>query len=284
MRLRGLYGGLPLSVYAWIAQEVAFHAAGLAFEWCDRTGAMRRLKVRSSERKPYLQLLPKVLLNQFLILLPAMVLAEATGLCFTGSARLSPLHFLLSLPAMAVGHDVVQYIAHRHLLHNPAIYLMRTLKHSVHHSTSASRGISACYMSGADFFLEIVLPYLIPLMLVGGGGADVRFHLLIASLGAIGGVYEHSGYDLAVLVQGASPSPTPSLFARIFDGLVNNRAHGAHHSRSNVSFSDGFGSPGICDTLFGTRWDIVAKRRELAEKEWKAQRAKHEQNGNGKTA
>jgi hypothetical protein len=32
-------------------------------------------------------------------------------------------------------------------------------------------------------------------------------------------------------------------------------AHGEHHRRWQVSFSDGFGSPGLCDFAFGTRWD-----------------------------
>ena len=28
-----------------------------------------------------------------------------------------------------------------------------------------------------------------------------------------------------------------------------------------VSFSDGFGSPGLCDTVFATRWDKVKERQ-----------------------
>ena len=61
---------------------------------------------------------------------------------------------------------------------------MRKLKHSIHHSTGASKGISACFMSGPDFFLEIVLPYLLPLAIIGGGGSDIVFHTMIAGLGA----------------------------------------------------------------------------------------------------
>lgn len=274
---------LPLSVYTWAVQQLFFHVAGLAFEWCDRTNSLSRLKVRDIDRKSYFQMLPRVLFNQCFVLLPSMMLAQAAGYCFVGPTRLHPLHFLLSLPAMAVGHDVVQYLTHRCLLHNPDLRLMRVLQHSLHHSTGASRGISACYMSAPDFLLEIVLPYLVPLALLGGGGADVLFHSLVAGSGAVGGVYEHSGFDFAPLF---SPSAVPvagkdqsfNWTAGIFSllaGLVDNRAHGEHHSRANVSFSDGFGSPGICDTLFGTRWDLVAARRVAAEKEWQAQRAKH---------
>jgi len=41
--------------------------------------------------------------------------------------------------------------------------------------------------------------------------------------------------------------------------LVSSHAHGEHHRVGDVSFSDGFGSPGICDTLFATRWDLVER-------------------------
>ncbi|PLB37978.1 sterol desaturase family protein [Aspergillus candidus] len=228
-----------------------------------------------------------------------MLLTQSTSLCFTPDPpHLSPTRFLLSLPAMATGHDIVQYLTHRYLLHSPRIPLIRALKHAIHHSTAASRGLSACYMSGPDFFLEIVLPYLVPLAAIGGGGADPYFHYLVAALGAIGGVYEHSGYDFALLISSpAHPHPTPSsrsstktsppeeeekhsIWSTLADTLLNNRAHGEHHSRTNVSFSDGFGSPGVCDSLFGTRWDLVPRRwgRDggvewaLAEKEWRVQR------------
>jgi Sterol desaturase len=272
---------ISLSVQTWAIQQLAFHAAGLIFEYCDHTSAIRGLKVRDPDRKSYYQMLPRVLFNQCFVLLPCMVLAQQSGYCFTGPLHLPLWQFLLSLPIMAVGHDLVQYLTHRYLLHNPNIRLMRTLGHSLHHTTTASRGISACYMSSADFLLEIVLPYLIPLALVGGGAMDHRFHFLVAGAGAIGGVYEHSGYDLAVWFRSAASSSklSSSLVTQISQSLlqvvgtlVDNRAHGEHHSRGNVSFSDGFGSPGLCDTLFGTRWDLKSSQRESVEKEWRAQR------------
>jgi sterol desaturase/sphingolipid hydroxylase (fatty acid hydroxylase superfamily) len=213
-----------------------------------------------------------------------MVLAQQSGYCFMGPSHLPLWQFLLSLPVMAIGHDIVQYLTHYYLLHNPSIRLMRTFGHGLHHTTTASRGISACYMSCADFFLEIVLPYLVPLALIGGGGSDHIFHFLVAGAGAIGGVYEHSGYDLAILFRSAAsssldPKLSSSLVTPIFQSLlqaictlVDNRAHGEHHSRGNVSFSDGFGSPGLCDTLFGTRWDLKGSQKESVEKEWRSQR------------
>ncbi|TPX13342.1 uncharacterized protein E0L32_006315 [Thyridium curvatum] len=275
---------LPVSVYAWAAQQVVYHAVGLLFEECDRKGALKRFKVRDVDRKHYADLLPRVLFNQLFVLLPSMVAAETLlALCFVGR-QLQWWHYALVPPAMAVGHDVVQYLAHRYLLHQPNVALMRALRHSVHHSTGATKAVSACYMSAPDFFLEIVLPYLVPLALVGGGGDNVYFHSLVAGLGAVGGLYEHSGYDFSVVLRsyschghgdGSTAAKWPRL-ASILGSFLDNRSHTEHHVRAHVSFSDGFGSPGICDTVMGTRWDLAAARRraEAAEREWQRQQAK----------
>ena len=187
---------LPLSVLAWAVQMAVFHGVGLIFEWSDRTGMLASFKVRDIERLAYLELLPRVLFNQICVLLPAMVAFQYAGLAFTGAPHLSTWHFLAGMAFMGIGHDIVQYVFHRFLLHRPG--LIRKLGHSVHHSTGASKAISACYMSPADFFLRLSCLILSPLALIGAG-ADVSFHLTVAaSLGAIGGLYEHSGYDFAV--------------------------------------------------------------------------------------
>ncbi|MGH6934726.1 MAG: sterol desaturase family protein, partial [Methylocella sp.] len=171
---------LPLSVLVWAVQMAVFHGVGLLFEWSDRTGMLASFKVRDNDRLGYFELLPRVLFNQILVLLPAMIAFQYAGLAFTGAPHLSVWYFLAGLVFMPIGHDIVQYVFHRFVLHRPGLILK--LGHSVHHSTGASKAISACYMSPADFFLEIVLPYLVPLALIGAG-ADVLFHLTIASLG-----------------------------------------------------------------------------------------------------
>jgi sterol desaturase/sphingolipid hydroxylase (fatty acid hydroxylase superfamily) len=245
---------LPLSVLVWAVLIAVFHGVGLLFEWCDRTGMLASFKVRDIDRLGYFELLPRVLVNQILVLLPAMIVFQYTGLAFTGAPHLSAGYFLAGLVLMAIGHDIVQYVFHRFLLHRPG--LIRKLGHSVHHSTGACKAISACYMSPADFFLEIALPFLVPLALVGAG-ADVLFLLTVASLGAIGGLYEHSGYDFAVRLRRSNKSGSKRQPLAWLAYLVTSKAHGEHHRRSNVSFSDGFGSPGICDTIFKTRWDMV---------------------------
>jgi hypothetical protein len=86
------------------------------------------------------------------------------------------------------------------------------------------------------------------------------FNLIVASLGAIGGLYEHSGYDFAARLPKAEGSAFRQRLIRFLALLITSKAHGEHHRVGNVSFSDGFGSPGICDTVFKTRWDLVAAR------------------------
>lgn len=256
---------LPLSFVTWTAQMIAYHGIGFAFEWCDRRKLLRSCKVRDVDRLSYAQLLPRVLANQVFILLPAMMAAEWAGLAFVGEPHLSPLRFITNIILIGIGHDIVQYIAHRVVLHRPS--LMKPLGHSLHHSTGASKSISACFMSGADFLLEIVLPYLVPLALIGGGGSDILFHCLVASLGAFGGLYEHSGYDFAAPLPKSWLGRTLPGVAAVVATLITSKAHAEHHRRGSVSFSDGFGSPGICDTWFGTCWDKVGDEgRTLAGK------------------
>ena len=143
----------------------------------------------------------------------------------------------------------MQYAAHRWLLHNTRFGWLR---HNLHHSTGASRAITACYMSAPDFFLTIVCPYLVPLVVIGGGTSNLGFQLLVACLGAVGGLYEHSGYDFAV----APKIAVRRWYSLMPASLVSSHAHGEHHRRFRVSFSDGFGSLGLCDLVFRTRWDL----------------------------
>jgi sterol desaturase/sphingolipid hydroxylase (fatty acid hydroxylase superfamily) len=244
---------LPLSLLTFLVMMAAYHGIGFLFELSDRNGWLKSSKVRNIDRLSYAEMMPRILANQVFVLLPSMLFLQWVGLAFTGPEHLSPIRFILSMIAMGIGHDIVQYIAHRGILHRPK--LMKLLGHAVHHSTGASKSVSACYMSYPDFFLEITLPYLIPLVVIGGGGSDIFFQFLVAGLGAFGGLYEHSGYDFAAPFRKTQFYQRLPGFAKAIEGLITSHAHAEHHRRFNVSFSDGFGSPGICDTLFGTRWD-----------------------------
>jgi len=245
---------LSVAVVAWALHMVVYHGIARGFEWLDGTGYLQHFRVRRPERRGYAALLPRVLFNQCIILLPCMLALEWSGLAFVGEPHLDASWFIGALLLMTVGHDVVQYIGHR-LMHRRS--LLRLLGHHVHHSTGASRAVSACYMSGPDFFLEIVLPYLLPLVLIGGGGSDLLFHVVAMGLGAVGGLYEHSGFDFARALRGEKSTPLRTSICNFIAEKISSHAHAEHHKRSTVSFSDGFGSPGICDTVFRTRWDLA---------------------------
>src|SRR5262245_44278237 len=103
---------LPLSVLAWGVLMAVYHGVGLAFELCDRRHWLQRYKVRAADRLSYAQMLPRVLLNQTLILLPLMVAVEYLGLAFAGADRVRLWVYLVGLPLMTVGHDVIQYGFH----------------------------------------------------------------------------------------------------------------------------------------------------------------------------
>jgi sterol desaturase/sphingolipid hydroxylase (fatty acid hydroxylase superfamily) len=255
-----LLSWLPLAAWIWLFQMLVYHGVGLWFESLDRNGALSRFKTRPAERKRYVELLPRVLANQVCVLLPAMLFTQWAGLAFVGPSHLSLASLAIIAIGLTIGHDVVQYVAHRFVLHRPD--MMRRLGHSLHHSTTGSRAISACYMSYMDFFLEIVCPYLIPLALVGGAGSNVIFHSLIVSAGAFGGLYEHSGYDFSRALRERADGRPVGRLRKSLGKLASSEAHAAHHSRGNVSFSDGFGSSNICDTLFRTRWDLVPQQRK----------------------
>ncbi len=241
-----IYHSLPLAFWVWAVHMLVFHVLGLIFEWCDETAALKRFKVRNMDRLSYAHLMRRAVVNQTFILLPAMLVCQSLRLAFVGPAHLPPVLFFGGLVLMGLGHDVVQYVTHRFLLHHRKL---GWLGHGLHHVTGASKAISALYMSSADFFLNIVCPYLVPLILIGGGGSDVLFHVLIMGLGVVGGLYEHSGYDFS-----ARTDSNRSIQRLLPPALISSHAHGQHHRRSSVSFSDGFGSPGLCDRLFGTSW------------------------------
>ena len=66
---------------------------------------------------------------------------------------------------------------------------------------------------------------------------------------------------------GADAAGLRGLASRAMAHFLSSKAHGEHHTRGNVSFSDGFGSSNICDTVMKTRWDLVGirERRRVRE-------------------
>lgn len=256
-----LPASLPLSLLTWVAAMAVYHGLGLGFEWSGRRGFLRRFRVRHGRRFAYSAVLPRVLFNQCFILLPSMVLCQALGLAFVGEPHLSVSRFAIGIVLMGVGHDVVQYAGHRWVLHSRRF---AWLGHRLHHTIDTDLSIGACYMSAGDFFLNIVCPYLLPLILIGGGGSDVLFQMLVLCLGMAGGLYEHSGYDFSIVPTTPASGPLARVARSLRllpSSLTSSHAHGEHHRLGSVSFSDGFGSPGLCDAAFGTAWNARRRRR-----------------------
>ena len=265
MTFESLWQSLPLSVWIWVIQMLGYHGFGLMFEIMDQRGLLARYKVRLPDRLTYFQVMPRVLANQVFLLLPCMVLVEYAGLAFVGEPHLPWYMYVVALVGMSLGHDFVQYASHRFLLHRPS--LMRRLGHEVHHTATASRSVSACYMSGPDFFFEIVLPYLVPLIVIGGGGADVLLHTIMVVGGAFGGLYEHSGYDFSVHLRARNAAGQGNIVTKVVAQMISSHAHGEHHRRGTVSFSDGFGSTSISDSVLKTRWDLVPERMRQSQRD-----------------
>lgn len=234
----------PVSVTTWAAGVGVFHAAAAVAAVADATaaGAGAKVRVEADPGRRYAALLPRVVANQVLLLLPAMVAAEAAGWAYAGGPPVAPTVGTLLVVAawMAVAHDVLFYVGHRFLLHSG--WGWRAFGHHLHHTTRAATAVSAMYMAPADYLIEIVGPYLLPLGAVSPR-LDARWHAALLAAGCVGGVYEHSGYNLLRGVPGLDTTP-----------------HGEHHTRGGgVSFADGVGSPSLMDALWGTAWDAVPR-------------------------
>lgn len=225
---------LPVSVVCFIGHFVFFHVGCILLSLCDYFQLLQSYKYQKSPPDDsYWKLLPRVLFNQLFLLLPAMLLVQYFGLGFrTTEVLYSPVVYIVYSVWMAFGHDILFYLGHRFLLHSKWGFMH--LGHNLHHSTKANIAISSMYMGVIDYVLEIVIPYLVPLLFLR---SDMFFDALAPCLGAIGGLYEHSGYN----------------FFPHFKAL-STVAHTMHHVRYNCSYSDGVGSTNLMDNALHTAY------------------------------
>ena len=70
----------------------------------------------------------------------------------------SPFLAFLALALAPLLHEFSFHLSHRFILHSS--WGFRSLNHALHHSSVTHSALSAMYMSGPDFHLEIVVPYL----------------------------------------------------------------------------------------------------------------------------
>lgn len=169
-----------------------------------------------------------------------MLLSEYFGLAFDTKLSFKEywhwgLHFLL----LGYIHDIVFNLGHR-LLHTDVGY--RWGKHYIHHRSNGGTAAASMYMAPIDFIVEIILPYwgylVITLCLSGVAPwfqSDIRFNILVSTIGSCTAAYEHSGYRFVEM------------------SMLDTIPHISHHyADKKKSFSEGIGSPGIMDALLGT--------------------------------
>lgn len=227
---------------------LVFHVFSFLFQVLDHANLLQTYKIYPpTEHTPtYRQMLPRVLFNQIFLLLPACLLCHRLNLSFPDpSIPFQPSHHqssptvLTSLLIMFIVppllHEFAFYVAHRFILHHP--WGFSRFNHALHHATKAHSALSAMYMSPSDFLLEIILPYLLPLIVVSRLNLMRQPHIIcMLPLGALGGLYEHSGYN---------------FFGKHIP-FLDTRVHGLHHLHYTCSFADGVGAPSIFDSTFHT--------------------------------
>ena len=182
---------------------------------------------RGGDSLSYFDILPNVLLNQFGIMLPLILLHPYLGLergLRTDRASLpTPGRFLLDFIGLSLCYEVVFYFGHL-FLHHPAVY--RTW-HKKHHTTFGSVGISGQYSTSLDFFLMTVCPGFLGIYLL-----DVHLASFLPwlSLGSLNSILSHGGYA--------------------FPGFPVPRDHHLHHTQFHWNFGTG-----PLDWLIGTDFD-----------------------------
>lgn len=117
-------------------------------------------------------------------------------------------------------YDIIFYIGHRIMHH---AYFYKKI-HKKHHLTYADNGISGSYMGIIDFFGEFIIPFYLPLYIIGN---DPIIMILYSIIGNINSVLSHSGFN--------------------FPFMPYNKSHLIHHTQQKYNYGIF-----IMDYIFGT--------------------------------
>jgi sterol desaturase/sphingolipid hydroxylase (fatty acid hydroxylase superfamily) len=213
----------------WLTFFTSWHLFAAFFAVLDHTRLLWKYKLVINDPVSWSIALPTVLFNQIVILLPAMLVASHYKLAFTHFQAPNPVWiFPLHLFLLGAVHDVIFYFGHR-LLHLKVMFKF----HKKHHSSTGGCAAASLYFSPLDFIIEIILPYGCFLSLVQ---THVLFDVILGSIGSLLAMYEHSGYCFTYI------------------HLLDSRMHLSHHAGRFIgSLSEGCGSPGFMDDVFGTK-------------------------------
>lgn len=171
--------------------------------------------------------------NLVCVMFPTMMYlaVQDAGYTFTGWCCDSMLDRIKIAIWMMMGHELLFYTCHRYILHSKTGY--KLFGHAMHHQSDAGCGATALYMTFPDFALEIVVPYVLPLIMCPFNIGLIE-HVVIVILGMVGGVYEHSGYN----------------FFKHYG--IDTSFHWLHHGIKGVNFGNGVGTLGILDAVLDT--------------------------------
>mmetsp|Transcript_526 Transcript_526/g.1800 ORF Transcript_526/g.1800 Transcript_526/m.1800 type:complete len:239 (-) Transcript_526:461-1177(-) len=136
----------PTAFLAWLSLMVTFHTVCGFLELCDRRKWLQRFRRQpAGDSITYAEMMPRILFNQVVLMLPAMLLSERLALGYNSRVLFNSVPSLAAcLAVMGIGHDVIFYIGHRYLLHSRWGY--KRFGHDLHHSTKANCAAGAFYM------------------------------------------------------------------------------------------------------------------------------------------
>jgi len=187
-----------------------------------------KYKIHTKDTLTYYDMLPNVLLNQFSVFLPALIILafasdDGRGLRLDHGQPPTVTMMLLHLVGLVASYEIFFYYGHL-VLHHPNLYARF---HKKHHKTFASVGISGQYATPLDFFMMQAGPVIIGTFVLDCHVATVW---LFAIIGSLNSIHSHGAYRFPLM-------PVPD-------------AHDVHHSKFHWNFGTG-----PLDKMHGTRYE-----------------------------
>lgn len=207
--------------------EFFFWVPALIFEWMDRGGISKELKLKYKlpEIKTNVRFTDTVIVSilnqigQHIVISILMYIAlKKFDESFTSTLTWILVYYII--------HDLIFYFGHL-IMHKWAWLYQKV--HKKHHLVFASIAASAHYMQWFDFFLESMSESICHVLCFPFGASPIAF-ISFSCAGVFNGVVVHSGYDFPFL-----PDP---------------KRHYFHHTKFKVNYSIG-----PLDKVLGTNYE-----------------------------